>query len=169
MNYQEWLESVPVEITGDPLWKLEVYRLALFAADLSWRDVSKLVSDKRTLDLSNQLYRAAGSIGANVSEGYSRGTGKDRARFYEYSLGSAREARGWYFNGRYILGEKVTGHRMKLITHVTRLLLKMIPDQRGFELRDHVPAYFTEAERADLLSTPDPNEVADLLQNVPLP
>ncbi len=24
-------------------------------------------------------------------------SGKDRARFYEYSLGSAREGRGWYY------------------------------------------------------------------------
>jgi hypothetical protein len=33
MNYEEWLKSVPVEITGDSLWKVEAYRLALFAAD----------------------------------------------------------------------------------------------------------------------------------------
>ncbi len=38
-----------------------------------------------------------GSIRANIAEGYSRGTGKDRARFYEYALGSARESRDWYF------------------------------------------------------------------------
>ena len=24
MNYDEWLKSVPVEITGDSLWKVEV-------------------------------------------------------------------------------------------------------------------------------------------------
>jgi hypothetical protein len=34
MNYQEWLTTVPVEITQDPLWKLEIYRLGLFAADI---------------------------------------------------------------------------------------------------------------------------------------
>ena len=169
MNYQEWLKSVPLELTGDPLWKLEVYRLALFAADLGWRDVSKLVSDKRTLDLSDQLYRAIGSIGANVSEGYSRGTGKDRARFYEYSLGSARESRGWYFNGRFILGEGVARHRLKLITQIISLLLAMIPDQRGSELRENGPTYLTEAEYAEFFATPSPAEIADLLQNAPLP
>jgi four helix bundle protein len=169
MNYQEWLKSVPPELTGDPLWKLEVYRLALFAADLGWRDVSKLVSDKRTLDLSGQLYRAIGSMGANVSEGYSRGTGKDRARFYEYSLGSARESRGWYFNGRFVLGEGVARHRLKLITQIIRLLLTMIPDQRGSELRENGPAYLTEAEYAEFFATPSPAEITDLLQNVPLP
>jgi len=29
MNYQEWMTTVPDEITQDPLWGLEVYRLAL--------------------------------------------------------------------------------------------------------------------------------------------
>lgn len=169
MNYQDWLKSVPPEITGDPLWKLEVYRLALFAADLGWRDASKLVSDKRTLSLSDQLYRAIGSISANISEGYSRGTGKDRARFYEYSLGSAREARGWYFNGRFLLGENVAGHRMKLATQIIRLLLTMVPDQRGSELREDAPAYLTEVEHAELVVTPSQAEIADLLQNIPLP
>jgi hypothetical protein len=34
VSYEEWLVTLPAEITADPLWKLEVYRLALFAADL---------------------------------------------------------------------------------------------------------------------------------------
>ncbi|MFB3042542.1 MAG: four helix bundle protein, partial [Candidatus Poribacteria bacterium] len=88
MNYEEWTRSVPDEITGDSLWKMNAYRLALFAADIGWNDVTKLMGDKRTIELSNQLYRALGSISANLAEGYSRGTGKNRARFYEYTLGS---------------------------------------------------------------------------------
>ena len=169
MKYEEWLKAVPMELTGDPLWRVEAYRLALFAADLGWRDVTRLMSDKRTLDLSNQLYRAIGSIGANISEGYSRGTGKDRARFYEYSLGSARESRGWYYNGRFVLGEKVANHRIKLATHLIRLLLKMILDQRGSELREGAPAYLTEVERAESFASPSSEEIADMLDNGPLP
>jgi hypothetical protein len=44
MNYENWLKSVPDAITGDPLWKIEAYRLALFLADLGWRDVTKLIN-----------------------------------------------------------------------------------------------------------------------------
>src|SRR5690242_4423314 len=139
MNYDEWLKSVPAAIASDSLWKAEVYRLALFAADLGWYDVSKLMKDRRTLGLSDQLYRAIGSIGANVAEGYSRGTGKDRARFYEYGLGSARESRGWYYDGRHVLGEGVTEHRICLLTQIIRLLLTMIPDQRGSLRREDSP------------------------------
>ena len=61
---------------------MEAYRLALFAADLGWHDVTKLAGDRRKLDLAGQLYRALGSIEANIPEGYSRGSGRDRARFY---------------------------------------------------------------------------------------
>lgn len=99
MTYEEWLTSVPAEFTQDPLWRMEVYRLAVFAGDLAWRDVSRLAKDRRTVSLANQLFRAVGSTGANIAEGYSRRSGKDQARMYEYALGSAREARGWYRQG----------------------------------------------------------------------
>jgi hypothetical protein len=72
VNYKEWERSAPREITDDSLWKMEAYRLGLFIADVGWHDVTKLMGDKRTLDLSDQLYRALGSISANLTEGYSR-------------------------------------------------------------------------------------------------
>ncbi len=96
VNYAEWEKGLPPDITGDTLWKIEAYRLALFAGYLAWDDVSKLVRDRRTLELTDQLYDAVGSVGAHIAEGYSRSSGKDRVRFYEYSLGSAREGRHWY-------------------------------------------------------------------------
>ncbi len=94
MTFEEWLKTVPREFTNDPLWKIEVYRLSFLVCHLSWFDVTKLMQNKRTLSLSDQLYRAVGSIKANIAEGYSHRSGKDQARFYEYSLGSARESRG---------------------------------------------------------------------------
>ena len=143
-NYEEWLETVPEAIAGDLLWKMKVYRLALFAGDLGWHDVLKLAQDRRTIGLSDQLYRALGSISANVAEGYSRRSGKDRARFYEYALGSARESRDWYYKGRHVLGQPVTTHRLDLLSQIIRLLLVMIPDQRGRMLREHPSLYDAE-------------------------
>ena len=32
MDYKSWEQSVPAAISDDPLWKMRVYRLALFAA-----------------------------------------------------------------------------------------------------------------------------------------
>ena len=109
---------------------MEAYRLGLFAADICWYDVTRLMQDKRTLDLSDQLYRAVGSISANIAEGYSKSTGKDRARFYEYALGSARESRDWYYKARHILDEEATHHRLNFMTQIIRLLTTMVPQQR---------------------------------------
>jgi four helix bundle protein len=107
MTFKEWLETVPRELSEDPLWRMEVYRLSVFAADLAWPDVTKLIGDKRTMSLADQLYRAVGSVSANIAEGYGRQSGKDQARYYEYALGSAREARNWYYHGRHILTDLV--------------------------------------------------------------
>ena len=141
MNYLEWEASVPKEISSDSLWKVEAYRLSLFAAEIGWEDVTKLVQDTRTRSLSDQLYRSLGSIGANLAEGYSRGTGRDRARFYEYALGSARESKDWYYKARHLLPDNVISHRLALLTQVRRLLLIMVPNQRGQVLREETPEY----------------------------
>jgi four helix bundle protein len=131
MKFEEWQGSVPVEISQDTLWRMKAYRLGLFIADLGWNDISRLHQDRRTRGLADQLYRALGSISANLAEGYSRGTGKDRARFYEYALGSTRESRDWYYKSRHVLGAEITTHRLQILAEISKLLLSMIPKQRG--------------------------------------
>jgi four helix bundle protein len=140
-SFSEWLATVPETITDDPLWKMKVYRLALFLGDLAWHDVTKLVSDRRTVGLADQLFRAVGSIGANIAEGYSRQSGKDRTRFYEYALGSTRESRHWYYQGRHILSEKVAEHRINLLAEIARLLLSIIPQERVRNLAEEPASY----------------------------
>ncbi len=168
MNYKEWAQSVPTEITNDVLWKVEVYRLAVLLGDLCWNDTTKLLQDKRTLDLSSQLYEAVGSVSANIAEGYSRGTGKDRARFYEYSLGSARESRDWYYKGRHILGEKVSAHRFSLLAQIIRLLLTIVPEQRGRPLRENKAIYQTDGTN-NSKEIANEKDLPGLLNNIPLP
>ena len=130
MTYDDWVETVPDEITGDALWTVEAYRLGLFLSEICWHDVSLLIKDKRMRSVSDQLYRSVGSISANIAEGYSKSSGRDRARFYEYALGSARESRDWYYKAHHLLNENVIQHRMSFTTQIIRLLLKMIPQQR---------------------------------------
>jgi four helix bundle protein len=169
MNYEEWEKSVPTSITSDSLWKMTAYRLALFIRDIGWFDVTKLLRDRRTVNVAGQLYEALGSISANLAEGYSRGTGKDRARFYEYSLGSARESRDWYYGGRHVLGDAVVQHRMQFLSRVASLLLVMVPDQRGRTLREDPALYFAETDEFLSDNLTDPSEFDELLMNIPLP
>ena len=147
---------------------MEAYRLALFAAEVGWHDVSKLVQDQRTRSLSDQLYRALGSASANIAEGYSRGTGKDRARFYEYALGSAREGRDWYYKARHVLGDTVVQHRLDLLTQIIRLLLTMVPQQRGHTMRETDTPYQIDTmdTQSDLIA--ERTGLNSLLQNIPL-
>jgi hypothetical protein len=49
---------------------------------------------------------------------------------YEYALGSTRESRHWYYQGRHVLSEKVAEHRINLLAEIARLLLSIIPQER---------------------------------------
>lgn len=108
------------------------------------------------ISLADQLYEAMGSISANIAEGYSRASGKDQARFYEYALGSARESRDWYFKARHILGADVTHHRMNFLAEIIRQLSKMVPKYRGKSIKEEGISYETIS-------------ISNLLQNVPMP
>ena len=141
MSFDEWEKSVPETFKADTLWKVKAYRLALYLSDLGWQDATVLLKDKRTVSLADQLYRAVGSVSANLAEGYSRSTGKDRALFYQYALGSARESRDWYYKARFILGDEIFQHRVQVITEILRLLLTMIPQQRGHVIREDTDSY----------------------------
>jgi len=138
---------------------MEVYRLSVFAADLAWPDATKLIRDKRTISLADQLYRAVGSVSGNIAEGYGRQSGKDQARYYEYALGPAREGRNWYYQSRHVLTDLVAQHRIQLQTQIIRLLLAIIPSERGYKLQESSPVYRTVRETVP----------ADLLTSVPMP
>ncbi len=151
MKYQVWEESVPESIRRDPLWSVSVYRYGLMLSDLAWDDATQLSNDRRTIALADQLYRAVGSISANIAEGYNRESGKDCARYYEYALGSARESRDWYYKARHIVGEGIVEHRMQIISEIIRLLLTMIPQQRNRKARESEEIYEIESNPNNML------------------
>jgi len=168
MNYEQWEQMVPGEIKGDSLWKVEAYRLGLLVGDIGWSDTQKLVARPQTRALADQLYRALGSISANLAEGYSRASGRDRARFYEYALGSARESRDWYYKARHVLGESVTQHRLSLLTQIIRLLLTMIPQQRARTVQEFQPAYLLDSAHDATDHVPVLQSLPTLLEEIPM-
>jgi four helix bundle protein len=147
VNYAQWEERVPEEMKADAVWSVKVYRLALFAADLCWWDVRKLRAD-HFYRLADQLLSAVGAVSADLAEGYSRGDGRDCARFYGYGLGSAREGRDWYYKARHLLSDEVATHRIRLLTHIIRLLLHMTPNQR--QAVSEVQTHYSRSPRSDL-------------------
>ena len=156
MIFDAWVQTLPEEIKKDALWRVEAYRLALFLSEICWHDVSKLIKDHRTRSLADQLYRAVSPVSANIAEGYSKSTGRDRARFYGYALGSARESRDWYYKSHHILKDEVVQHRIKLTTQIIRLLLTMVPQQRAAKgIREEQASYNTDTTE-NLFTAPMP-------------
>jgi four helix bundle protein len=110
---------------------MRVYRLATELVPDAWHDAQKLKQDVVTETIPAQLYAAVGSIVSNLAEGYSRSSGRDRARIFEYALGSVRETMAWYRLGAPVLGTEVVGQRFAKLEEMRRLLLAIIPRERG--------------------------------------
>ena len=121
-----WQRNCPESITSDVIWKLDLYRAALYfqhSARCDCRTLRAAHHDEETLE---QLTQAAGSIGANLSEGYSRSTRADRLRFLTYALSSARECVPWYQAVRDAIPDEVVDDRLRLVARIRALLLGMI-------------------------------------------
>jgi four helix bundle protein len=110
----------------DPLETVAAYRLALELAAGAFHDAGRLRRAVLTREIAAQLLTAAGSVGANIAEGYSRGTVADRKKFYEYALGSARECQVWYES----CGAPIPESHLARLTSIRRLLLTMIRNAR---------------------------------------
>lgn len=130
-EFAAWLRTLPIEITSDPVWTSTAYRLATFISDRSWEDLDRLRTNPRTAHVSDQLGRALDGIGSTYAEAYSRRSCRDRCRYYEYSLGSAREARDWVFKGRRVLGEARTAELLSLLARIIRILTTTVVNERA--------------------------------------
>ena len=114
---------------------MRVYQLARDLVPDCWVDCDKLRHHPVTESLSGQLYAAVGSIAANIGEGYSRSSGRDRAKLFEYSLGSVRESMSWYRAAEPVVGKEVVRDRLDRLEEIRRLLLAIIPRERGRLMR----------------------------------
>ena len=121
-----WESSCSRSITSDVLWKLDAYRLTLYLLHLTRTDCRTLERSRAGDGIAVQLLRAAGSISANLGEGYSRSTRTDRIRFLSYSLGSARECISWYEAARAMLPEAQLEERLAMLARIRSLLLGLI-------------------------------------------
>ncbi|MGH9420792.1 MAG: four helix bundle protein [Thermoanaerobaculia bacterium] len=97
----------------------------------AFEDAKKLAAEAVTSKIAPQLYAAVCGIEANVGEAYSRTSGKDRALRFEYALGEVRESMSWYNGGRPVLGDEITDDRRTRLEEMRRLLLAIIPRERG--------------------------------------
>ena len=115
---------------------MRVYRLALELVDASWSDVRARARQAATRSIADHRYSTLGSIAANLAEGYSRISGRDRARMFEYALGSARERVVWYRLATPGLGHEAVAARTDRLSRIVRILLAVIPMERDRTIGD---------------------------------
>jgi four helix bundle protein len=120
---------------ADPLYGLRAFELARSAVEIGTGDAQTLARRAATRLVSGQLLRSVGSITANIAEGYGRGTGADRARFYEYALGSAREAREWYRSAGAVLQAGLVSDRLARLDAIVSLLIGLVRETRTRTIR----------------------------------
>lgn len=118
---------------------MRAYQLARELLADCWPDAERLRHHPVTERVSGQLYAAVGSIAANLGEGYSRSSGRDRARIFEYALGSVRESLAWYRSAEPVLGVELTRARLDTLEEIRRLLLAVIPRERSRLIRPAKP------------------------------
>src|SRR5688572_9595618 len=121
-GFAEWEASVPASFKGDPIWRTPAYRYGVWLADLVKKDAQLLYADRAFRNSCDQLVRAVEAISANLAEGYSQSTGRERARYYGYGLSTTREARDWYFKARDILGLDTMEQRHAVLERIVRIL-----------------------------------------------
>jgi len=134
-DFERWAADPRNASTERLVWRLVMYRLATYALVPAWDDAIRLGRNRVTAPIASQLYRAVGSIGGNIAEGYSRSSGRDRVRIYEYALGSVRESAHWCRAGAPLLGDDLVVERLAILHRITCTLLVAIPSERARDIR----------------------------------
>ncbi|HEY85782.1 MAG TPA: four helix bundle protein [Chloroflexi bacterium] len=131
VTYEDWELKIHQRIGNDSVWQFFGYRKALFLYELAWKDCEKLTQDRRGKAIVDQIIRSAGSVSANIEEGYGRGHGKSYAYFLRVAVGSARETKGWYWRSHQLLSPEVVEHRLALLDEIISLIIVEINRQKS--------------------------------------
>ncbi len=130
MDLEEWIATAPSALRSEAVWKVRAFQIGAYIATVAARDALLAIRDARFTHVAPQLVRAAGSISANIAEGYSRQSRRDRIRYYEYALGSANEAKSWYTTAADVFDATIIEDRLTYLSRVRQLLLRMIQNER---------------------------------------
>ncbi|HEY5705134.1 MAG TPA: four helix bundle protein [Terrimicrobiaceae bacterium] len=106
--------------------KFGAYQKARELFDLVVEDLSALHEDFSLGRLVSQQIASAGSICANIEEGYGRLSRQEYIRFLDFARGSARETRGRYLRMRHWLDADIIEKRVRLLDEIIGILTATI-------------------------------------------
>ena len=122
-DFRAWEASTSENLRGDPVWRFNAYRVALYLLNRSGRDAKVLQARRAMPFQTDQLLRAVASISANIAEGLGRSSVAERSRFFGVALGSLREAQTWYDAVAGELPPELVDLRLGQLTELRRLLI----------------------------------------------
>lgn len=105
--------------------RLDVYQAAVQFLARTHRVLARL--PRGHAKLADQLQRASLSISVNIAEGTGKRSPKDRARFYEYSRGSAMECGALFdaLRAMDLVDEPTHAEAKELLVRIVSMLSKM--------------------------------------------
>ena len=137
LTFEEWVVTVPDVTKKGPVWQSMAYPKALYLYDLAWQDCQILWKAPLGRSLADQLIRSVGLTSANLEEGFGRGVqSKAYDQLLRYSLGSAREAEGWYHRSHHILPAELTEPRLSLLEEIIALLVSTLNRRQTAQIRN---------------------------------
>ena len=114
----------------DRLNDFGAYRKANELFELVADDMTPLARNPLCARLIGQQVAAADSIGANIDEGYGRGSRKEFAQYLLIARGSAREVRGRYHRMQRWLSPAVVEARGALASEIIAILTATVKKLR---------------------------------------
>jgi hypothetical protein len=66
-SFESWESDADEEQRADPLWRMTAYRISVYALEIGWSNARILDRRSVTRPIAAQLYRALGSIAANIA------------------------------------------------------------------------------------------------------
>ncbi|RKY93544.1 MAG: four helix bundle protein [Ignavibacteriae bacterium] len=110
-------------MTTSKFEELEIYQLAEKLSDIVWNIVMKWdCFPRRTIGV--QYVDASDSVGANIAEGYGKGSFADRSRFAKISRGSLFETRHW--TNKSYRRKLITDQEFTEINNILEILLSKL-------------------------------------------
>lgn len=131
-------------MTYNDFTEMPVWQRALEVGEDVFR-ITNVLPKSEDYGLTSQLRRASVSISANIAEAFGRSGNKDKAKFYDYSKGSAFETKSLLFYGikvGYFQREEV-----ELIIDKCKMAIYDINKIKSFLLKQtNINGYLTESE-----------------------
>ncbi len=122
-EFLEWESHATSGQRGDPVWRFNAYRVALFMLDRAGTDIRTLRKRRAPAFQTDQLIRAIASVSANIAEGLGRQSAAERLRFFGIALGSLREGETWYHAVASDLPRELVELRLEQLTELRRILI----------------------------------------------